>query len=606
MRRLAVSAVLSVFASASAGAQDFSGAEWLRGLLAPPDPVNVGTEVEAGAASSDEITRRGGEIDARGTDGTRYRLSVPRGALSAATRITITPLSRVTGLPEGAGKTLGVRIEPSGLVLAAPATLTIRPAGGIPQGRTPWHFVFDRAGNDFTPVLPGALDGTLAIKISHFSGAGIVLVDPAGKFSQFFEARNPLRHNARSTQPTVRKFYAFWNYFERDGSSIRAGIAELEKSLAATIFRTGINSRGSCDDVRAGYRTVLELMDDFRQLRGPNRNKLDLFYTIPSALDAAAWPGLPPDSLWRTDRSEAAAKFSSCIQEAIRKCSETGDIRDLVKSSFIVRWMREVGGYADNPVFASYYRVFEEGMQRFGSCAAFELAIEGDGTRADERSGYLSSLRWHFRTKMTLRVQLDGSIPVLMGRSTTAMQYDQFQCEYTCGNCAGCSIQGVQASDPVKAELDWEIDGPAGGVYESWCAIAQSQEFAGTPGIDKTPTIDRTPPKDGWEKRCYAVERPNPSLAPMVPKLRISIEPILSSTVYRFTNGQSSRESPPIGPGANWRWSYPRNYRDSHLLIDSLRAEVDGSGWKAQLSGIGKDGITTHTEAMDVELKRLQ
>src|SRR5689334_20907379 len=72
---------------------------------------------DASHAGSGTIGRDGGTVTAHGADGTAYALSIPAGALDTATPITVTPLSRLAGLPVDAGRAPAVQFGPDGLVL---------------------------------------------------------------------------------------------------------------------------------------------------------------------------------------------------------------------------------------------------------------------------------------------------------------------------------------------------------------------------------------------------------------------------------------------------------------------------------------------------------
>ena len=49
------------------------------------------------------------------SNGTRYELTVPAGALTAKTIVTMTPIARVAGLPGGKSTRNGVHFAPEGL-----------------------------------------------------------------------------------------------------------------------------------------------------------------------------------------------------------------------------------------------------------------------------------------------------------------------------------------------------------------------------------------------------------------------------------------------------------------------------------------------------------
>ena len=125
----------------------------------------VAIAVDEGAAVSAPIGSEGGTIGVGGAS-----LSIPPGAVPPGTTITATPLTALHGSPFSAAP-VGVKLEPSGLVLLQPATLTLpRPSG-------PGHVVgfgFNGSGDAFH-LVPHALEGdTVQLKVWHFSGAGVL------------------------------------------------------------------------------------------------------------------------------------------------------------------------------------------------------------------------------------------------------------------------------------------------------------------------------------------------------------------------------------------------------------------------------------------------
>jgi hypothetical protein len=97
------------------------------------DPLTLSLS-KAKRGVSKLIGTEGGTINVKGRDGTRYSLSIPEQALPMSMRITMVPITGVTGFPDGTvpERTLGVELTPSGLELAHPATLRIRPRKAPP------------------------------------------------------------------------------------------------------------------------------------------------------------------------------------------------------------------------------------------------------------------------------------------------------------------------------------------------------------------------------------------------------------------------------------------------------------------------------------------
>jgi hypothetical protein len=99
-------------------------------------------------------------------------LAIPAGAVPAGTEITATPLRSLQGSPF-AGAPIGLKLEPSGLVLLQPATLTLpKPVG---EG-TLVGFGFNGDGGGFRIVPHRVVGETVELSVWHFSGAGAATV----------------------------------------------------------------------------------------------------------------------------------------------------------------------------------------------------------------------------------------------------------------------------------------------------------------------------------------------------------------------------------------------------------------------------------------------
>jgi len=119
--------------------------------------------VDETAAVSVPVGSEGGTIGIEG-----MTLAIPAGALPDGTTITATPLRALQGSPFAAAP-VGLKLEPSGLVLLQPATLTLpKPSGaGVVVG-----FGFDGDGEELH-LVPASVSGdTVELKVWHFSGAG--------------------------------------------------------------------------------------------------------------------------------------------------------------------------------------------------------------------------------------------------------------------------------------------------------------------------------------------------------------------------------------------------------------------------------------------------
>lgn len=144
-----------------------------------PDPLTVHSTLETDRAVTwTAYPFAVNEITATGSDGTTYTLVVPKDALVGAEDITMTPLATVSDLPLSGGLKAGVRLEPEGLLLLKPATLTITRPGGLGDLGQQTAFQFHHGGADFhlyPMAAPKAGDDqdTVRLSLTHFSTPGI-------------------------------------------------------------------------------------------------------------------------------------------------------------------------------------------------------------------------------------------------------------------------------------------------------------------------------------------------------------------------------------------------------------------------------------------------
>lgn len=137
----------------------------------PQGPLSVTPQLATGRAVTQTIGRWGGTISATGADGTSFTLDIPEDALLGAEAITMTPVERIDGMPFSGGLGAAVQLEPDGLRLARPATLTIEPTRSLsPTELTPFAYRDD--GQEFH-MYPLVRDPTrVAFSLLHFSGYG--------------------------------------------------------------------------------------------------------------------------------------------------------------------------------------------------------------------------------------------------------------------------------------------------------------------------------------------------------------------------------------------------------------------------------------------------
>jgi len=110
----------------------------------------------------------GGSIEATGSDGRHYTLTIPAGFLADEIDITMTPIAAMASpvLDEFAG---GVQLEPNGLVFPGVAWLEMT-VSGAPPGLA--GFTYSGSGENVSLGLAEAVGDTVRVPVTHFSGAG--------------------------------------------------------------------------------------------------------------------------------------------------------------------------------------------------------------------------------------------------------------------------------------------------------------------------------------------------------------------------------------------------------------------------------------------------
>ncbi|MFO7972995.1 MAG: PASTA domain-containing protein [Candidatus Hydrogenedentota bacterium] len=134
-------------------------------------PLHVGISLDSENGVSGLIPREGGSLETIGANGVHYQLTIPEHALAHPTEITLTPVADIDDFPFSGGLKAAAHLEPSGLVLFAPAVLEAthddHPEPGMAAG-----FAYHAGGEDFH-LRPVEYDGdTARFHILHFSGAG--------------------------------------------------------------------------------------------------------------------------------------------------------------------------------------------------------------------------------------------------------------------------------------------------------------------------------------------------------------------------------------------------------------------------------------------------
>ena len=186
-----------------------------------PNPLTVKVSTDKGQAFKKLLPAKGGELEATSAQGVRYTLTIPDGALLFPEMISLAPVSKVDGLPLSGGLLGAVHLEPEGLELIKPATLTIQVPAGF-EMKELMGFAYQGAGDEFQlyPVI--AKGNTIIVNLMHFSGYG------GGKGNES-DAANMQNHQPSSALAQAQQQAAqIIDQGRRDGKDIESVLDELE------------------------------------------------------------------------------------------------------------------------------------------------------------------------------------------------------------------------------------------------------------------------------------------------------------------------------------------------------------------------------------------
>lgn len=133
-------------------------------------PSTVTPKLDTTRAVSADFATSGGSLAVTDSNGNKFTLTIPQGALLGHETITMTPISSATGI-SGPGLTAGVQLSPDGLTLMQPALLKIDLASAAPDGTFPIGWRGSSPGVYLNAPLNDP--NSLTLVLSHFSGAGV-------------------------------------------------------------------------------------------------------------------------------------------------------------------------------------------------------------------------------------------------------------------------------------------------------------------------------------------------------------------------------------------------------------------------------------------------
>ena len=140
--------------------------------LPEPDPLNLSIILAEGQSVEKEVGVDGGTLVLEVPDGARYILKIPPGALLSPEVIRMTEIASVEGLPFENQLTIGVNLQPAGLVFFEMVTLDII-SNSLAGEENLLGFSAQSGGEDFSLQPSLEENGGIRLAIFHFSNYGI-------------------------------------------------------------------------------------------------------------------------------------------------------------------------------------------------------------------------------------------------------------------------------------------------------------------------------------------------------------------------------------------------------------------------------------------------
>lgn len=165
-------ALLFTISLAACGPSASSGPQ-LYPLTVDANPLTVTPTLDSARAVTVDVPRSGGSVTATGADGTVYTLTLPEAALLEDVTVTMTPVTKLDGLPLGDGA-FGVQLEPEGQRFADLVTLTIAPPSSVPVAEQ-LPIGWSGASNVVSLAVVDPAQKAFTLKLAHFSGYALLL-----------------------------------------------------------------------------------------------------------------------------------------------------------------------------------------------------------------------------------------------------------------------------------------------------------------------------------------------------------------------------------------------------------------------------------------------
>jgi hypothetical protein len=399
-------------------------------------------------ASAGVIGPAGGTLTAEGADGTHFTLVIPPEALPLATRVTLTPLSRLDRLPFSGGLKGAVQLGPDGLLLFAPAALTIRPSTDVPKARlTPFAY---RSSGEELILYPYTRDADgLHLPVAHFSGYG------AGDGSAQEQADQTHRTPSGPLDRYVQEIADIQRQVDREELDPELGKQQVIAIVARAyeeVILPRLKALTDCN--QAAIVSTLRLAFIFL-------NQVALF----NEEDLIAF---------RTEIFLEVKRIAlHCIDEMYRICKENDDLFQIPLMLGLTRALSLAGVF-----------VIEEELyvrDKVIRCASFELDFDATFT-FDSMLVYEQSKYQAEKIPIALDVVQGDQHFILRGEGPIRLDFGTFIFKLHPQSLCDVTVQGQDSTFTVR-ELSWDMllatqGGPG---WQQYDLIAEMEYDPGTP-----------------------------------------------------------------------------------------------------------------------------
>ena len=331
-----------------------------------PDPIKVTDALESTGATQTMYGTFENSMSVTAADGTTYTLTMPPGALLSAVDVTMTPVDAIDGLPLAKGMVGAVQLEPHGIQLSKPATLTIEPPADAPVAEQT-AFLYHQGGHDFH-LYPLGPERKLTMRLMHFSTPGVGRAAPGD------------RAGVLDNPPA------------RSGAQLEQIASEAARQERAAGLGESPGDSPAVPDASAVFTSYYDSVVKPRLTAAETNDALaaDAIATALNWARNAELMGLESDPEYQRRRDEMHAKIEAVLRNAAEKayerCVQDHDLEQIVRLAAIAR-IEALMGYDLGDVFEQKFRKCTNFEVDFDSRITTTLGWTGQDGRAGEHDG---------------------------------------------------------------------------------------------------------------------------------------------------------------------------------------------------------------------------